>query len=245
MIRLKHVRFISPEPQETVYVMSDTHVEHPNTNLKLLKSHIDLIKNSECSWIHLGDWVDAIAADDRRSSVEDDRDPVMEAYFKCENMFTPIKDKCIATLRGNHGSKWSKREGDMIRIMAKRWGVNYLGYCGFVTVKLKNKSYKIWLHHGAGGGRKRGAKTIRLNDWGNFVDADIFLQGHTHTYVSFVDEIVTPTRKKLRWFGNTPGYISSYTGHDDYVEELALQPQPAGCIRLTLDKGVKIEAVLE
>ena len=243
---MKHVKYNGALPFETFYVLSDTHIDHPNTDMKLLQKHIDMIRDTNKPWIHLGDWVDAINPLDKRYDIKTiNKETIVDSYEKAFDMFSPISQQCVAILRGNHGSKWSKIEGDFIKIFAKRWGIPYLGYCGFITVSLKGTKHRIWLHHGAGGGRKRGAKTIRLSEWPLFVDADIFLQGHTHTYVSFVDEIVTPTRKKLRWFGNTPGYISSYTGHDDYVEELALQPQPAGCIRLTLDKGVKIEAVLD
>ena len=245
MIRLKHVRFISGEEQETIYVISDTHIGHRNSNLKLLRKHIDLIKETQAPWLHLGDWVDAISPDDRRFSIEDHRDSVVASYDISEDMFKPIMQQNIAILRGNHGSKWSKREGDELRRMAKRHNIQYLGYCGFVTVKLKGKSYKIWLHHGAGGGRKRGAKTIRLNDWSQFVEADLYLQGHTHTYVAFPDTKLTTSKKRLRWYANAPGYIDSYTGHDNYVEEFGLPPQPPGMMKITLGDYIKISAVLE
>lgn len=243
---MRHVKHKVDYQSECIYVLSDTHIDHPNTDMKLLRKHIDNIDKHDIPWIHLGDWVDSINPLDKRYDVKStNKETIVDSYEKAFDLFSPISDQCVAILRGNHGSKWSKIEGDFIKIFAKRWGVPYLGYCGFVTVTLKGAKHRIWLHHGAGGGRKRGAKTIRLSEWPLFVDADIYLQGHTHTYVAFHDEIVTPTRKRLRWFGNAPGYIRSYTGHDDYIEELGLQPQPPGCIRLTLDKGVKIEAVLE
>ena len=224
-----------------IYVLGDTHLQHPNTDLKLIKSHIDLIKKGDDPWVHLGDWVDAITPDDKRFSIDLSRDSVVEAYLNMEELFAPIASQCIAMLRGNHGSKWSRREGDMIKVIARRWGVPYLGYCGFVVLN----STKIWLHHGAGGGRKRGAKTIRLNEWSQFIEADVYLQGHTHTFVAFHDELVRTGKAKVRWYGNVPGYIRSYRGRDNYVEELGLPPQPAGCLKLTLGKDIKIEAVLE
>lgn len=227
-----------------LYVMGDTHLDHPNTDLKLLKSHIDLIKNSGAPWVHLGDWVDAISHDDKRFDIKDGREGVVESYLKMEKLFKPIAPQCIAALRGNHGSKWSKKEGDMIRIICSGWDVPYLGYCGFVVWFVGNKSYKIWLHHGAGGGRKRGAKTIRLEEWPMFVEADVYLQGHTHTWVCFNDEKITHNKVKKRWYGNAPGYIRSYRGHDNYIEELGLRPQCAGMLRVDMDP-IKISAVIE
>ena len=221
-----------------LYVMGDTHIGHPNTDMKLLQKHIDLIKNSRAPWVHLGDWVDAISTDDRRFSIEDRRMTVVESYMDMEELFNPIVPSCLAVLRGNHGSKWSRTEGDMIKIIARRWGVPYLGYQGFVLFN----STKIFMHHGAGGGRKRGAKTIRLNDWSSFIEADLYLQGHTHTYVQFTDKKITHSRPKIRHYANTPGYIRSYRGNDGYVEELGLPPQQTGMLKISFDP-IQIELV--
>ena len=235
---MKTVKYKSEHDQ--IYVMGDTHLDHPNTDLKLLQSHIDLIKNSGSPWMHLGDWVDAITPKDSRFDIKDKRAGVIESYLHMENLFKPIAHQCIAMLRGNHGSKWSRQEGDMIRVIAGSWDVPYLGYCGFIRFNGKT----IFLHHGAGGGRKRGAKTIRLNEWAQSFDADIYLQGHTHTYVAFPDEVITYRGVRTRWFGNVPGYIRSYRGHDNYVEELGLSPQVAGMLRLEMEP-IKILPVIE
>ena len=231
-----------------LWMLGDTHVDHPNTDMKLLEKHIEEIKDSGSPWVHLGDWVDAITPRDNRFSIEDNRYSIIEAYQKAEEMFNPIAKQCVGILRGNHGSKWSRIEGDMIKVLAKRWGIPYLGYCGMIRFKLEKQSYIIWVHHGAGGGRKRGAKAIRLQDWSQFVDADVYLQGHTHTYQNFVDEQITFKGVKTRYFGNTPGYIRSYRGHDNYIEELGLPPQPVGCMLVAfggIDRSVEITAVLE
>ena len=222
----------------SLYVLGDTHLGHPNTDLKKLQRHIDMIRHSDLPWVHLGDWVDAISADDKRFSISDHRTSVVESYLDMEELFNSIAHQCEGVLRGNHGSKWSKQEGDMIRVIARKWGVEYLGYQGFLIF---NKT-KIFMHHGAGGGRKRGAKTIRLNEWSQFVEADLYLQGHTHTYVQFTDELVTATKKKIRHYANIPGYIESYRGHDNYVEEFGLPPQQTGMLKISVDP-IQIELI--
>ena len=126
----------------------------------------------------------------------------------------------------------------MISVIARRWGIPYLGYQGFLIF---NKT-KMFMHHGAGGGRKRGAKTIRLNEWSQFVEADLYLQGHTHTYVQFTDLKVTSHKKLVRYYANVPGYIESYRGHDNYVEELGLPPQQTGCLKISVDP-IQIELI--
>lgn len=40
--------------------------------------------------------------------------------------------------------------------------------------------YTVYINHGSGGGRKEGAKAIRLADMASIVDADIYIHSHTH-----------------------------------------------------------------
>ena len=40
--------------------------------------------------------------------------------------------------------------------------------------------YTIYALHGSGGGRKEGAKAIRLADMASIIDADIYIHSHTH-----------------------------------------------------------------
>lgn len=40
--------------------------------------------------------------------------------------------------------------------------------------------YTIYVLHGSGGGRKEGAKAIRLADMASIVDSDIYIHSHTH-----------------------------------------------------------------
>ena len=61
-------------PHKTLYVLGDTHIGHPNTDMKLLQKHLDMIRETRTPWVHLGDWVDAIGPKDRRFNIEDKRD---------------------------------------------------------------------------------------------------------------------------------------------------------------------------
>ena len=46
--------------------------------------------------------------------------------------------------------------------------------------KLRQMLYTLYCTHGRGGGRKEGAKAIRLADMASIVDADIYIHSHTH-----------------------------------------------------------------
>ena len=46
--------------------------------------------------------------------------------------------------------------------------------------KLRQICYTLYVLHGSGGGRKEGAKAIRLADMASIVDTDIYIHSHTH-----------------------------------------------------------------
>ena len=44
----------------------------------------------------------------------------------------------------------------------------------------ESRLYTVYVNHGTGGGRKEGAKAIRLADMVSVIDADIYIHSHTH-----------------------------------------------------------------
>jgi hypothetical protein len=80
----------------------------------------------------------------------------------------------------------------------------------------------IYANHGSGGGRKEGAKIIRLADMASIVDADIYIHSHTHlgmimkesffrvnpmnSSVKQVDKLFVNTASCLTYGGYGEGY---------------------------------------
>ena len=46
--------------------------------------------------------------------------------------------------------------------------------------KYRQICYTVYVLHGSGGGRKEGAKAIRLADMASIIDTDIYIHSHTH-----------------------------------------------------------------
>ena len=120
-------------------------------------------------------------------------------YKKAIDLFNPIKDKILAITTGNHESRTYNKEGiDLIEVMARQMGLydrfTKSGALIFIrfgeqsrgrketagTGKIRKMCYTIYTTHGRGGGRKEGAKAIRLADMACIVDADIYIHSHTH-----------------------------------------------------------------
>ena len=45
---------------------------------------------------------------------------------------------------------------------------------------IRKVCYTVYVLHGSGGGRKEGAKAIRLADMASIIDTDIYIHSHTH-----------------------------------------------------------------
>jgi hypothetical protein len=94
------------------------------------------------------------------------------------------------------------------------------------------------MHHGVGGGRTQGAKSNKLK-WLDelFPGCDVYLQGHTHCFETFVRESPLINRKLGTFSWLRSHYVC--TGHflnweDSYAPNLKLQPAPKGAALIKL-----------
>ena len=144
-------------------------------------------------------------------------------------IFSPIKDKILCITHGNHENRTYKKEGiNLSCLMATQLGLadRYTPTSATIFVRLGNGhastrnrkvSYTIYVLHGSGGGRKEGAKAIRLADMASIIDTDIYIHSHTHlpmvmkqafhridtanSAVALVDKLFVNTASNLKYGG--------------------------------------------
>lgn len=119
----------------------------------------------------------------------------MEQMRQMVEMLLPIRDKIIGVTTGNHENRVYKDAGvDTMRLVCRELGIEdrYApeGILIFLRFGQKKKCrhndrpslqwYTIYATHGSGGGRKEGAKAIRLADMAAIVDSDVYVHSHTH-----------------------------------------------------------------
>ena len=123
----------------------------------------------------------------------------MEQLERAVELFAPIKDKILCITHGNHENRTYKKEGiNLSRLMADQLGLSdkYTPTSAtlFIRVgensrghkeskgsgKLRQICYTLYVLHGSGGGRKEGAKAIRLADMASIIDTDIYIHSHVH-----------------------------------------------------------------
>lgn len=173
-----------------IHPFSDWHIGDLLCKKDLIKKQIDEVAAKDSAYTILnGDLLNNAT----KTSVSDcyaEEMPPMEAIEYLVDMLTPIKDKVLMITQGNHESRTYRNDGiDLTRIVSKELGIDdrYCREGGLLFLRFGNNLsrhrkqwYSIYATHGSGGGRKEGAKAIRLADMAAIVDADIYIHSHTH-----------------------------------------------------------------
>lgn len=182
-----------------LHTFADEHIGDEHSDIKRVMERIEYVKNTPNAYcIMNGDIMDNAT----RTSIGDvytqEFNP-MGQLAKAVELFTPIKDKILCVTHGNHENRTYKKEGiNISRLIANQLGLEdrYTPTSAVLFIRLGENSrglpesngsgnrrricYTLYVLHGSGGGRKEGAKAIRLADMASIVDTDIYIHSHTH-----------------------------------------------------------------
>ena len=181
-----------------LHVFADEHLGDEQCDVKRLMQRIEYVKNTPCAFCILnGDIIDNAT----KTSIGDTYAQVfnpMEQIQRAVEIFGPIKDKILCITHGNHENRTYKKEGiNLSYLIAKqlelaerytptsavlfiRFGESTHMVESNGSGKKRKMCYTLYVLHGSGGGRKEGAKAIRLADMASIIDTDIYIHSHTH-----------------------------------------------------------------
>ena len=178
--------------QIEIHTFADEHIGDAQCDVARLKERIKYVADTPNAYCILnGDILDNAS----RSSIGDIETRELNIMGQIQqgvDFFDPIKDKILCITNGNHENRAYRKEGiDISRLVALQLGIGdlyspasallFLRF-GKMSAHHNNRKalYTIFCNHGSGGGRKEGAKAIRLADMASIVDADIYIHSHTH-----------------------------------------------------------------
>lgn len=176
-----------------IHTFADEHIGDEHSDIKRLLSRIEYVKNTPNAYCILnGDLIDNAT----KTSIGDTYTQVfspMEQLKKAVEMFAPLKEKILCITHGNHENRSYKKEGINIScLIAKQLGIEdrytptsatifiRFGQGSYRSTRGRKVCYTLYVLHGNGGGRKEGAKAIRLADMASIIDTDIYIHSHTH-----------------------------------------------------------------
>ena len=178
--------------QIELHTFADEHIGDEHSDIARLKERIKYIAETPNAYCILnGDILDNAS----RSSIGDVETREFNIMGQIQygvELFTPIKDKILCITNGNHENRAYRKEGiDISKLVAMQLGIGdvYSPTAAVLFLRFGKLSshhsnrrvlYTILCNHGSGGGRKEGAKAIRLADMASIVDTDIYIHSHTH-----------------------------------------------------------------
>lgn len=222
--------------QLEIHPFADEHIGDEHCDIKRLLARIDLVKNTPNAYCILnGDILDNATKTSIGDTYTQEFNP-MEQLKRAVEMFSPIKDKILAITHGNHENRTYKKEGiNLSYLIARQLGLEdrYSPTSAVLFIRfgkmtrgyketngsgnVRKICYTIYTLHGSGGGRKEGAKAIRLADMASIIDCDIYCHSHTHlpmvmkqafhridtknSTVSIVDKLFVNTAANLKYGG--------------------------------------------
>jgi predicted phosphodiesterase len=226
-------------PYANVYTLADLHIGDPHCNDADVQKLVKRVQDDPYGLCILnGDLMNNAL----RNSVSDVYGEIMTPMQQVEylvKLLDPIKSKIIGCTTGNHENRTYKSDGiDIMAFACRELGIadkyapeGILIYLRFGTQANQHRKahrnprqwYSIYATHGSGGGRKEGAKAIRLADMAAIVDADCYVHSHTHLPMvmkqSFfrADAINCCAKKVQKLFVNT-GASLEYGGYGQAQE---------------------------
>lgn len=256
---MKSVKIDYPEtwPYVHLYVLADLHIGDPLCDEKEIQRRINIIEGDPYAAVILnGDIMNTAT----RSGVSDVYGEVLSPMQQVDHMvkmLDRIKTKIVGVTSGNHEGRIYKDSGiDTTAFACKELGVidRYCPEGILVFIRFgrkpghgrhKNQNQKQWYScyacHGSGGGRKEGAKAIRLADMASIVSADIYIHSHTHAPMAFPinhfrsDPINCSAREVTALHVNTDATLS-YGGYGQRGE---YKPAGHAFYRIVLNSGTK------
>lgn len=198
---MKPIKITLPDTLESIelHTFADEHIGDENCDLPRLRERIKYVAEKENAFCVLnGDLLDNATRTSIGDCYSSDYTP-MEQMQVAMDLFSPLKDKTLCITQGNHEARTFRKEGiDLSYLLASQLGLTdrYSPTSAILFIRFgknarglreSNKSgkvrkicYSVFLLHGSGGGRKEGAKAIRLADMASIIDTDIYIHSHTH-----------------------------------------------------------------
>jgi hypothetical protein len=222
-----------PDKDEVVLATcGDWHIGADTCDQDAVEDFVGKIADSDAVVILMGDLTENAIVGSVGAVFEQSLSPRAQVK-EVVRILSPIKDRIIGAVGGNHGARTQKVAGiNPDEIICWELGVPYLGSTAVGRIKVgPDTDWRIMAHHGAGGGALLGSKlNVIAEKMTKIVPiADLYLAGHTHADVAGSDNRPTiglgsgrvQIVRQRRHFSGT-GALLDYDG--SYAENMLLPP---------------------
>lgn len=193
----------------TLYPLGDIHLGSANCDKDRMWQTVNAIRSDPLArWVGMGDYCEWITPKDKRWQGGGIDEAIIDqgalgrigdVYVeKIASILRPIMDKCLAFGIGNHEERFEiEHETNLCQRILQESGAPgdlYSGWAGLTRILWQRASERsgraqtiIYHSHGWQAGRMDGAKINQMERLPAWVQADIYLHGHSHS--SFVKPV--------------------------------------------------------
>jgi len=199
-----------PREKCNLYFVGDTHVGAAASSVKAISQLTRTIsEDPDALIVGLGDYIEAIACDDRRFDPSELAQPIAPEHIsnpfysqalRFVKLWEPTRGKWAAVIQGNHeATAYNRYHFDATAVIAERLGCAYLGgsdQSGWLMLRLKQGEkvryrLRVWVGHGWGGGRLSGGVALKLQRTLWRKNADLCVLGHHHRAMTQIETVET------------------------------------------------------
>jgi len=236
--------------------LADFHIGDKGFDKKKLQGYLEWIEEEPNARVWLNGDILNVATTTSASSVFDQDEDLKQQVQSAIELLTPIKDKIVGAISGNHEQRLEKFCGyNPLIPVCSALGVPYLGYSAILAIKIQtNKGkrpkkengesqiYTFYCHHTTGGGGSVGNKMNRIAKLKEIVgNTDGYIGSHNHQL-----GVIPVEARHYNVRGNridTQRQLLIDTGgflkwNDGYAEMKQLTPTKLGAVRIRMD-GIK------
>lgn len=189
---MRTVSFCLPENLDSldVHLLGDWHVGDPLSDMDTLMADVDRIAATPNAVCVLGGDLCDMALRDSIGDVYGNAIDPMGQIGAVVDILTPIKNRIVCMVRGNHENRVYKQTGvDPLAVAAAQLGISdrysTTSALAFVSFGHDTKHggpllYTLYAVHGSGGGKKIGGKLQAAADLVSVIDCDIYCHNHVH-----------------------------------------------------------------
>jgi len=247
---MKTVKIVLEQEKAYLLPLSDLHIGDKAFKEKELQGYIDWVKKEKNALVWLNGDLMNVATKVSPSSIFDQDLTLEKQIDKVVEIFTPIKDRILGAISGNHEQRLESMLGyNPLIPVCKELGIQWCNYSAVLDITVSSKQNKInknevprytfYCHHTVGGGGTVGSKINRVAKLREIVsNADVYVGSHNHQLAVVPVETRTYNfrRNKVEAQRQLLVDTGSFLGYSDaYAEMKQLQPSKLGAVRIRMD----------
>jgi len=229
-----------PESNIRLYPLACLHVGAAQSDYKFITEQLKRIKHDpQARWIYMGDGGECVTLTSKGDVSGQLLNPQLQMEMLCD-LLSPLKDKGLFGIRGNHGGRiWKVAGLSFDHNLCSRLGIPYMGSGTFGHFVVNRSRYDGYFHHGIQSGITLTSKIKKAEDFGKFIDADMIFTAHSHVAIELHPSALLSCDHQAQKAGTKlrHQYIcgSAYDSRSGYAEDKGYTPLLPAMLSIELD----------